>query len=320
MTHRRPVARATAVLAALVAASGVALHRSASDLPPVLVLASFAVFAWAFSLVALVAALRARSVLLTLVAVGLVGAGLVQYAPLVVQARVDDDEGVPLRVMAQNLEFGGAAPGDVVRAVREGGVDLLLTVETTPEAVDGLRAAGLTGILPHESLAPAPQTAGVAVWSRYPLTDPERTPGFSLGVLRTGMAGPTGPVTVVAVHPVAPVFDAPVSVEEADRLRGYLGGLSGPAPVIAGGDFNATWDHSRFRDLRDLGYTDSVSGGGDGWVPTWPADRGIPPVIGIDHILARGVPGVGQTRTVRVGGTDHLGVLATVRLPSARTR
>src|SRR5699024_6010392 len=198
-----------------------------------------------------------------------------------------DDEGTAVRVLVQNLEFGGADAGEVVRTVRDEHVDLLLTVETTPEAVEGFRAAGLTASLPHESLDPAPQAAGVAVWSRYPLTPPERVPGFGLGVLRTEMAGPHGPGTVVAAHPVAPVF-------------------------------NATWDHTRFRSLRALGYTDSVSGGGDGWVPTWPADRSFPPLIGIDHVMARGAVGVGETSTVRISGTDHLGVLATVRVPPAR--
>ncbi|MFN3339226.1 MAG: endonuclease/exonuclease/phosphatase family protein [Dietzia sp.] len=320
MRRPRPVARAAAVLAALVAAAGIALHHSTSEVPAVLVLATFALWAWAFSLVALLAALRARSVLLTIVAVALVGAGVVQYGPLVSPAREYDDEGVDLRVLVQNLEHGRADPVDVARAVRDGGVDLLLTVEATPEAVDGLRAAGLDELLPHEASDAVPQTAGVAVWSRYPLSPPERVPGFSLGVLRTDMAGPGGPVTVVAAHPVAPVFDAPTAVEEADRLRWYLGGLPGPAPVVVGGDFNATWDHARFRGLRGLGYTDSVSGGGDGWVPTWPADRSVPPLIGIDHVLARGALSVGETSTVRVGATDHLGVLATVRLPADRVR
>ncbi|MEH6819591.1 endonuclease/exonuclease/phosphatase family protein [Dietzia psychralcaliphila] len=320
MRRPRPVARASAVLAALVAATGIALHHSTSEVPAVLVLATFALWAWAFSLVAVLAALRARSVLLTIVALALVGAGVIQYGPLVSPARGDDDEGVDLRVLVQNLEFGRADPVEVVRAVRDGGVDLLLTVEATPEAVDGLRAAGLVEMLPHEATDAAPQTAGVAVWSRYPLSPPERIPGFSLGVLRTDMAGPAGPVTVVAAHPVAPVFDGPTAVEEADRLRWYLGGLPGPAPVVVGGDFNATWDHARFRGLRGLGYTDSVSGGGDGWVPTWPAGRRVPPLIGIDHVLARGALSVGDTSTVRVGATDHLGVLATVRLPADRVR
>ncbi len=313
----RPVARALAVLCSLVAAAGIALHHSTSAVPAVVVAASVALWLWLFSVPALLAASRARSIVLGVVALVLVGAGVVQYGPLV-RPSGDGDGGVPLTVMAQNLEFGRAVAEDVVRAVEEGEIDLLLTVETTPEAVGRLRAAGLADVLPHEALDPAPFTAGVAVWSRYPLAPPERIPGFSLGVLRTTMAGPAGPVTVVAVHPIAPVFDAPVAVDEADRLRGYLGGLPGPAPVVTGGDFNATWDHARFRGLRGLGYTDSVSGGGDGWVPTWPANQRVPPVIGIDHILARGAVAVGGTRTVGVAGTDHLGVIATVRLPAGR--
>lgn len=126
------MARAAAVLAALVAAAGIALHHSTSEVPAVLVLATFALWAWSFSLIAVLAALRARSVVLTVVAVALVGAGAVQYGPLVSPARGYDDEGVDLRVLVQNLEYGGADPVDVARAVRDGGVDLLITVEATP--------------------------------------------------------------------------------------------------------------------------------------------------------------------------------------------
>lgn len=321
---RRPVARAISVSAASIAAAGVALHLSRSGNPTIVVLATFAFAAWLFCLVALVAALRARSVGLTVLALALVAAGAALYGPVVGTPRVLDDDdpgpGLPLQVMVQNLELGRATPDDVVRAVHADGVDLLMTVEATPEAADGLRAAGLTDSLPYEATATAPGSRGVAVWSRYPLSPAERIPGFSLGVLRTDMAGPSGPVTVVAVHTVAAVFDGARAVEEADRLRSYLGGLPGPAPVVVGGDFNATWDHVRFRELRDLGYADSVSAGEDGWIPTWPADRRFPPLIGIDHILARGAVAVGQTSTVRVDRTDHLGVQATVRLPPQRAR
>ena len=322
---RRPVAWAVSTVAALVAQAGVVLHHWRSDSPTVMVLATFAFVAWLCCFVALVAALRARSVVLTVIALVLVAAGVVQYGPLVGPPRIFDDDddpgsGVPLRVMVQNLAFGRAAPHDVVRAVRTGGVDLLMTVEATPESADALRTAGLTSLLPHEVASTAPGPEGVAMWSAFPLESPERIPGFSLGVLRADMGGPAGPVTVVAVHPVAPVFDGPRAVEEADRLRSYLGSLPGPAPVVVGGDFNATWDSVRFRELRGLGYTDSVSAGRDGWVPTWPAGRRLPPVIGIDHILARGAVGVGETSTVRVDRTDHLGVQATVRLPAEKVR
>lgn len=321
---RRPVARVVSVTAALTALAGVVLHHWRSGAPTVLVLATFAFAAWLLCLVALVAALRARSVVLTLLALALVAAGAVQYGPLVGSQRIFDDDdlaaGVPLRVMVQNLEVGRANSHDVVRTVRTDGVDLLITVEATPEAAEALRTAGLTSLLPHEAAATAPGAGGIAMWSRFPLGSPERIPGFILGVLRADMAGPAGPVTVVGVHPVAPVFDGPRAVEEADRLRSYLGGLPGPAPVVVGGDFNATWNHVRFRELRGLGYTDSVSAGRNGWVPTWPADRRLPPVLGIDHILARGAVGVGKTSTVRVSRTDHLGVQATVRLPAEKVR
>ncbi|WP_367179750.1 endonuclease/exonuclease/phosphatase family protein, partial [uncultured Dietzia sp.] len=147
-----------------------------------------------------------------------------------------------------------------------------------------------------------------------------RARGFGRGAGPPAGGAPAGPGTVVAAPPVAPVVDGPAAVEEADRLRSYLGGLPGPAPVVVGGDFNATWDHVRFRSLRGLGYTDSVSGGGDGWVPTWPADRRVPPPPSIHHTPAGGGAPGGGTPTPRRRAPHRPGLSATVRLPADRGR
>ena len=127
-----------------------------------------------------------------------------------------------------------------------------------------------------------------------------------------------------------PLIQAPMAGVQGSALAiavgqvGALGSLPGPAPVVVAGDFNMTWDHTRFRALRSLGYVDSTEGGGDGPVPTWPHGRRLPggltapPVIGIDHVLARGAARIGDTSTVEVAGTDHLGLRARVALPAGR--
>ncbi|WP_442521722.1 hypothetical protein, partial [Salmonella enterica] len=52
---------------------------------------------------------------------------------------------------------------------------------------------------------------------------------------------------------------------------------------------------------------------GAGLTPTYPAGRRVPPLLGIDHILTRNSSASG-VHTVRIPGTDHLGLAATIHL------
>jgi len=79
---------------------------------------------------------------------------------------------------------------------------------------------------------------------------------------------------------------------------------------VVAGDFNAVDNHQSIRRLSAEGFRSTTDSAGSGWQPTYPADRtDLPPV---DHILIS--PGLAATdsRTVRIAGTDHLGVVATV--------
>lgn len=312
----RLLGRLLAAIMLLVSAAGVFLHRSDSAAAVVVIAASFAYLMWLACLVALLLAGWARSLSLLLCAVLLTVVGGAQYAPLVRRDPAATG-GVPLKVAVQNMEFGHADPAAIAAFVRESGTDVLLTVEMTPESVPALDAAGLAEYFPHRRLLPRPGAEGVGIWSRYGLGEATEHPGFAFGVLSAPMDGPAGPATVVVVHPIAPVGPpgtARRSVAEAERLRGVLGALPGPGAVIVGGDFNATWDHARFRDLREIGYVDSVDGGGDRFLTTWPANRTLPPVIGIDHVLARDAIRIGGSRVARIPGTDHCALAAEVLL------
>lgn len=319
--RRHRVARALAVLGVLVSAVGVFLHHSTWTAAPVLVGATFASWAWLCCVPALVLAAWGRSVPAALLAVLLVGTGVVQHGPLF---RADGpDGGAALVVAVQNLEFGGADAVRVVDDARSSGADVLLTVEMTPDSARALDDAGARELFPHRALQPRAGAAGVGVFSRHPVDPGVLHPGFELGVLSTVAHTPAGPVTVVAAHPVSPIgpSGAPQrSAAEADRLQTVLAELPGDRPAVVGGDFNATWDHARFRRLERSGFRDSVDGGGDGLVATWPVDERVRPLIGIDHVLARGARSVGDTRAHDVPGTDHRGLVATVRLDAPAGR
>jgi endonuclease/exonuclease/phosphatase (EEP) superfamily protein YafD len=79
--------------------------------------------------------------------------------------------------------------------------------------------------------------------------------------------------------------------------------------VVVAGDFNATVDHAQFRDLLDHGYADAAESSGAGYLPTYPTDRWYGPLIGIDHVLFRGMQ-ADSADTYDLPGSDHRAVLA----------
>jgi len=53
---------------------------------------------------------------------------------------------------------------------------------------------------------------------------------------------------------------------------------------------------------------------GSGYAPTFKADHPLPPLITIDHILTRNAAAA-TIKTVKITGSDHRALLATVRVP-----
>jgi len=87
-----------------------------------------------------------------------------------------------------------------------------------------------------------------------------------------------------------------------------------PGAVIISGDYNSTPDMRQFRDLLTNGYRDAVEQTGSGYAPTFKADSWLPPVITIDHVLTRNAA-ASSIKTVKITGTDHRALLATIRVP-----
>lgn len=122
--------------------------------------------------------------------------------------------------------------------------------------------------------------------------------------------GALGTTTFVAYHSVAPTRGA------TDEWRADLDVLqrwcSGPTPAIVAGDFNATLDHSVFRNAT-AGCEDAAARTGEGLVGTWPnwAPRWMGPQI--DHVMSTDGIDAESFRVVDVPGTDHRAILSTLR-------
>ena len=229
-----------------------------------------------------------------------------------------------LRVLTLNLLGGLADPAAVVRNLREHRVDVLFAQELTPGMVTRLADAGLGGLLPFSHVDPRPAAQGTGLWARWPLTPLPPVPGLLAAAPRARI-DPVGgrPVTLAAVHPKAPVNrNEPVWERELAQIRETLASTDGPQMVA--GDFNASRDHEAFRELLGAGFLDSGDAArrrpwpGFTWPTTWPGlivrvHPNILPIMRLDHVLvSRAGATVHEARAIRVPGTDHRGVIASI--------
>jgi endonuclease/exonuclease/phosphatase family metal-dependent hydrolase len=218
------------------------------------------------------------------------------------------DDADRITVMNANLYEGRAKAEEVVAAVRDNHVDVLVLEEITPDLLAQMDAAGLAELLPDRVGEPDYMVAGTMILANQPLTDHVR--------LRTtfqGWEAKYGELTVLGVHPVAPVDPAGWRADHAAILEQAE---ADHADLIVG-DMNATPDHDVMRKLDDAGYRDAGEVSNEGWQPTWPANHvGIlpllPPLVRIDHVLIGDSMASLGTHTVDIEGTDHLALVATV--------
>lgn len=249
---------------------------------------------------------------------------------------VADGRAVEITVMTQNVLFGRVPPAEVITAVRREQPDVLVLTEMTEEIADGLTRAGLPALLPHSYLAPAPMAAGTGIWSAYPLAAGTAVPGLSFAGLDVRVQSPDGPVRLLGVHPSPPQQRS--WAEDLNILRDHLAATAGEGPVVIAGDLNATQYNGPLRRLLGDRFTDAGSTQVWAWQQqTWPVDpgpsarrvatvggmpglrtlRGVlepPAMIRIDHVLAPDSAQVLDVHTVRMAGTDHLGLVAELRL------
>ncbi len=222
-----------------------------------------------------------------------------------------------LRVLTANLWEGAADTRALIEIARER-ADLVVFQELTPECADGL--SGLVSEFRYRTVDARPGAAGAGIWSRYPIIDSGRDSAYELSMLSATLQvpGAVADPVVLAAHIVGP-WPHPIGAwrREMAQLPETLRSaaeIAGPGAVIVAGDFNATSDMRPFRQLLSGGFRDAVDQSGAGLAPTFPANRSIPPLIGIDHIMTYNST-ASDVQTVRIPGSDHLGLIATIHLP-----
>ncbi len=224
--------------------------------------------------------------------------------------------GRQVTVLSSNMEFGGADAGQLVAAVRERTVDVVVLVELTPAAVERLRTAGLDAELPYAVGRAEPGTTGAMIRSRWPVTLLDEGVGTGGSLFREPFArveSPAGAFRVKAVHTRQPIVSAGGWRQDLQKIGDWQRAQPTTEPLVVAGDFNASQAHPAYRLMAD-GLVDAHRAAGEGWVRTWPQGRRVPPFVQLDHVLERGLAVV-DAGTVGVSGSDHAAVWAQLALP-----
>jgi endonuclease/exonuclease/phosphatase (EEP) superfamily protein YafD len=245
---------------------------------------------------------------LTGLAVVLLVVQVVVLAPRFTADGVDVPATAPrLRVATINSHVGNVDPRALVDFARSANVDVLAVEELAPEAIAPLDDAGLRELMPYRELRPKDDAS---VYSRLPITGSgPLAASTTWPQTRASISAFGRTITVVAVHTYYPAGDPSLWTRDMAALTATAGENS-----VVLGDFNATLDHAPMRALLAAGLVDSHAELGNGWAPTWPADRLLPPLVQLDHVLhGRGLAAV-TTSEHTLPGSDHRLVFAELAL------
>jgi endonuclease/exonuclease/phosphatase len=219
--------------------------------------------------------------------------------------------------MTLNTLNGHVSASKVVDIVRTQKVELLALQEVSQGFLQELSDAGIHDLLPYSVLGSSGRSdnGGINVlFSATQMSDqntsllPIETSAMPAGSLSIG--GTT--VRFVSAHPNSPHKGGQGLWSEGLTTIAKLANYSHSYVIL--GDFNATWDHARFRELLGSSFVDAGEQAGEGFHMTYPANSTIPPLIEIDHIVYSRDAGlyVGDLQTISVAGSDHLALLATL--------
>jgi endonuclease/exonuclease/phosphatase family metal-dependent hydrolase len=266
--------------------------------------------AWLGAVVGLARAARRRRRpgYATLVVVMAALAGSLVVAPRTTAVSQPVASGQVLTVASVNVQRGSVDPQDLVEQVRRFDLDLLAVIESTDVFRDRLEAAGLAELLPD--VAPGRSADVYAVGNVRPRAFREVRGD------RPDIAWQLGDGTEVAVFTIHP--PSPVGPGRTAAWSRQLGTQSGPvwAPSLLLGDFNATVDHASFRAVLRRGWRDAGLERGAGLAPTYDGllagSPGAP--MTLDHVLVGPGIAVEVYDVVRLPGSDHRMVVATIRL------
>jgi endonuclease/exonuclease/phosphatase (EEP) superfamily protein YafD len=211
-------------------------------------------------------------------------------------------------LMSLNMFNGGADSREV--AERAAHADIVILVEATPGALTGLKQFGWDKRFPYSLGDPKDGSFNTAIYSRFPLSHSTLIGATAFQQWVTSVRVPdVGSIRLMAVHPCNPYCGRDRWSAEHQLLRKLvIDNLD--QPLIVAGDFNAVDDHGPMQALRRVGLKSATDVAGAGWLPTYPADGPLPPLLPIDHVLINKELTATSVTSFAIDGTDHRGLFA----------
>ncbi len=221
--------------------------------------------------------------------------------------------GQSIRLLSFNTLRGNADVTQLLEIMEARNINVLSLQELPVNGVKRLKRRGLEEILPYRVLG-IEDKGGGGVYSRFPAN--------GMAPTKTGLRQPRAkikprrsiPFEVMSVHPRAPQGRA-----ETDRWSREMGWLPiadepGPPRVLAG-DFNATLDSVKLRDLTGTGYRNAGETMGSGLTTTWPAKLRWPLPVTIDHVLVEDPIAILDYDVIPINNSDHKAVYTELVIP-----
>ena len=214
------------------------------------------------------------------------------------------------RLMSLNMSGSESATREV--AERAAQADLVILIQTSPAALTALNSFGWNQRFPFSLGEPKDGFSDTAVYSRFPLSRSTLIRATSFQQWVTTVRVPdAGRIRLIAVHPCNPFCDGNRWTAEHQILREVvIENLD--QPLVLAGDFNAVNDHGPMQALQRAGLKSATDVAGAGWLPTYPANRQIPPLLPIDHVMINEDLTSTSVTSFAIPGSDHHGLLATL--------
>ena len=316
-------------LLALAGAAARALPADLQELPFAPIVVSATPWFTLLGLIALLLAIVSRRILAALIAIAAIACNgywqypffystdpLPQAAQNAVAAASPNTSDAYARVMTFNVYKGQADPQAIVELVRDQRVEVLALQETTNDFVKKLDEAGIHSYLPYSQVSSSDGVYGNGIWSATELGRPvDDEVGSSASFMPGGtvtFGGGKAQLRFISVHTTAPIPGYwsrwKRSLDELASMRSREG-----SRYVFMGDFNATTDHTPFRNILGNRFSDAARQSGHGFTFTWPSNKlPLPRFAGIDHIVLDKDIIAGQMQVKSVASSDHAALLATI--------
>ncbi|MDD6461958.1 MAG: hypothetical protein PUF51_05825 [Bifidobacteriaceae bacterium] len=227
------------------------------------------------------------------------------------------------RIMTLNVKGGLADPTQIIDTVADRRVEVLALQDANDSFITQLQEDGLNDYLPNLIKSDPDASGNVnVIFTMDTLGDPSsKSISSSFQQYPTATISFKGDtirfidVNTVKANTSSDLWGASLN-EITDWAQRYA---MGDTAYILLGDFNATTSQQHMQRILDAGFRDAARVTRTGMQFTWPSDETlVPSMAAIDHILVNQGVHVGDATTMKIAGTDHKAVLATIE-PSTQT-